>query len=151
MIDEWRTETYLAHCAGSDEPANAEAGPSNFVPQHTPHMVQPPTNPSGGLSETTADAEHNKQITEEDVAPVSDFYCSHVPRVTERMFSVGSPSPVQGQGGRSICRLDYMPRLSTSCATGRRSGRGSLIPQPTKGFWRVSADPVLSSGESWSN
>ena len=75
MIDEWRTETYLAHCADSDEPANAEVGPSSFVPQHTPYIAQPPTTPPGGSSETTADAEHAKKFTEE-MAPVSGFYCS---------------------------------------------------------------------------
>ena len=46
-------------------------------------MAPPAMHPSGGLSETTADAETNQTSTEEDVTPVSDFYCSKIPRVTE--------------------------------------------------------------------
>jgi hypothetical protein len=53
---------YLANCTGLDEPANAEAGPSNFVPQHTPYMAQPPTNTSGEPPEATANAANQKQL-----------------------------------------------------------------------------------------
>ena len=45
------------------------------------------------ISETTADAENTKPITEEDKVPVSYFYCSHIPRVVEWFFGVRwSPS-----------------------------------------------------------
>jgi len=62
---------------------NAEAGPSTLVPPPIPYMALPTTHPSRGISEATADAESNDTITEEDAAPVSDFYQSHIPHVTE--------------------------------------------------------------------
>ena len=69
--------------AHSNERTNAEAGPSNLA-------ALPPVNPSGGTSETSADAETNLTNTEENAAPVSNFYCSRVPRVSERVFGARS-------------------------------------------------------------
>jgi len=65
-----------------NEYANAEAGPSNLAPPLVSYAAPPTTYPSGGSSEATADAEE-QTVTEEDVAPVSNFYCSHIPHVTE--------------------------------------------------------------------
>ena len=84
----WPTEPYLTHYADSDEYSNIEAGPSNFVPLYIPYMARTFTNPSGGSSEATADAEHAIKFTEENAAPVSNFYCSHVPHVTESVFDL---------------------------------------------------------------
>jgi len=77
----WRFKPYDASRARPNEHGNAEAGPSNLVP--IPFVAQLTAHPSGGTSETTADAETNQTITEEDAAPVSNFYCSHVPHVIE--------------------------------------------------------------------
>ena len=59
--------------ARSNEHTNAEAGPSNLAPPFIPYVAPPPTNPTGGTSEATADAENNQTVTEEDAAPVSNF------------------------------------------------------------------------------
>ena len=83
MMQTWRFRPYEAPRARSSEHANAEAGPSNSAPPLAPYEAPSPTNPSGGISEAAADAEKNTQGTEEDVAPVSNFYCSHIPHVTE--------------------------------------------------------------------
>ena len=71
---------------------NAEAGPSSLVPPAVPFIDLPTPQPSGGISETTADAETTQKITEEDKVPVSDFYCSHIPHVTEWSFGVRHPN-----------------------------------------------------------
>lgn len=79
---------------------NAEVGPSTQppppVPYDTrpttqplppiPYDTRPTTQPTGGLSEATADAEQTKSFTEEDGTPVSECYCSPVPRVTDCLF-----------------------------------------------------------------
>ena len=68
-----RSEPYQSSRAQSIEHRNAEAS------QSTP----PPVQPTGKvIPETTADAETNKKNTEGD-KPVSEFYRSHVPRVTQ--------------------------------------------------------------------
>ena len=86
----------------SNEHTNAEAGPSNLAAPPIPNVAPPPANPSGGTSETTADAENNNPSSEEEVAPVSNFYCPHVPRVPERAFSVQPGVP--GAPGRCAQR-----------------------------------------------
>ena len=77
-----RFQPYGAPRARSDEHTNAEAGPSNLVPPLVPYVAPPPTNPSGGNTEVTADA-GNQKVTEENAAPVSNIYCSRIPRVTD--------------------------------------------------------------------
>jgi hypothetical protein len=57
------------------EHADAEEGPLTLIPS----VGQP----SGGISETVADATTNQTITEENKAPVSNFYRSRVPRVSD--------------------------------------------------------------------
>ena len=69
---------------------NAEAGPSAQLPSHGTWST---TQPTGGQSETTADAEQTKSTTEEDETPVSDFYYSPVPHVTDRLSGVRHPEP----------------------------------------------------------
>ena len=73
----------MVPCARSDEHRNAEAVSSTLVAPPTTYLAPPTANPSGGISEATADAEMNQTFTEEDAAPVSNFYCSHIPHVTE--------------------------------------------------------------------
>ena len=70
---------------------NAEAGPSTLVTPSVPYIDLTVPEPSGGISETTADAKTDAPVTEEDGVSVSNFYCSHIPRVTERSFSVSRP------------------------------------------------------------
>ena len=130
-IDMWQTEPYLTHYTDSDEYANTEAGPLYFVPLHTPYMAQPFTNPSGGSSEATADAETHQTFTEESVAPVSNFYCSHVPRVTESVFDVGRSGASHPQGSRSVRRLGVRS-FSSRYASGREIGSVSCVFQPVK-------------------
>ena len=62
---------------------NAEAGPSTQVVPPTPYVGPSMPQPSGGRSETTADAEEIQYTTEEEEVPVSVFYCSRIPRVAE--------------------------------------------------------------------
>ena len=62
---------------------NAEAGSSTLAPPPVPYVGLPTLQPSGGISETTADAEQPNQITEEDEVPVSNFYRSQILHVTE--------------------------------------------------------------------
>ena len=71
---------------------NAEAGPSTLMPPHFPYVGLPIPQPTGGISETTANAANNKKITEEKEAPVSNFYRSHLPRVTKWLFGVRRPN-----------------------------------------------------------
>lgn len=71
-----------------NEYRNAEAGPSTLIPPPVLYVDQPTLQPSGGLSETMADAETTQTIPEEDRIPVSDFYCSHIPRATDWLSGV---------------------------------------------------------------
>jgi len=83
MTQTRRYQPYEIPRARSNEYADAEAGPSNLAPPLVSYAAPPTTYPSGGSSEATADAEGDKTVTEEDVTPVSNFYCSHIPHVTE--------------------------------------------------------------------
>lgn len=83
LMSTWRFHPYGTPHARSNGYWNTEAGLSTVVAPPAPYLTPPTTNPSGGISEATADAETNKTITEEDQAPVSSFYCPHIPHVTE--------------------------------------------------------------------
>lgn len=72
---------------------NAAAVASTQVPQPVPCGTWPTKQPTGGSSGATAAAEQTNQITEEEESPVSDFYCSPVPRVTDCLFDVRHPGP----------------------------------------------------------
>jgi len=61
---------------------NAEAGPSTLVAPSVLYTGQPTTQPSGGISERRADAQTTYLTTEKLRAAVSNFYCSHISRVT---------------------------------------------------------------------
>ncbi|KAF9648629.1 hypothetical protein BDM02DRAFT_2210417 [Thelephora ganbajun] len=92
MTDSQRFTPYEKYGARLKTHGTVEAGPSTrmFLPIlcDTP----PTTQPTGGISETTADAEQAKTITE-DEAPVSNFYCSPIPRVTDCLLDVRHPKP----------------------------------------------------------
>ena len=77
-----RLQPYRMARTHPNERGNAEAGPSNLAAPFVPYVGPPTPQPSGGISETTADAEH-LAITEEEETTVSNFYCSHIPHVTE--------------------------------------------------------------------
>jgi hypothetical protein len=91
LISTGRFQPYGTSRARRNEHRNAEAGPSTLVPPPAPHVGPLTPQPSGGISETTADAERRNTNTEEDKAPVSDFYCSRIPRVSEGSSSVRRP------------------------------------------------------------
>ena len=82
-----RYQPYEVSRARSSEHENAEAGPSTL--EFIPYFGPPTSRPSGRTtSETTANAEQNQTISEEDKVTVSNFYCSHIPHVTEWSFGV---------------------------------------------------------------
>jgi len=83
MMQTRRYQPYETPRTFSNEYAYAEAGPSNLPLPLVPYTAPPATHPSGGISETTVDAENSQTITEEHATPVSGFYCSHIPHVTE--------------------------------------------------------------------
>jgi len=73
LISTARFQPYGMSHSRTNEYGYAEAGPSTMVPQSVPYVGLPTLQPSGGISETTADAESNQTNTEEDKAPVSIF------------------------------------------------------------------------------
>ena len=83
-----RFHPYEMSHARLNEHSNAEAGPSTLAPSLVPYSGQIIPQPSGGYSETTADAEKNETATEESEVPVSNFYCSRIPHVSELSFGV---------------------------------------------------------------
>ena len=122
---------------------NAEAGPSTLVPPAIPHVAPLTTNPAGGTSETTADAEQ-ASMAEGDVTTVSNFYCSSNPHVPECLFSVSRGSP-EGRGYHANGATATM-ETSPSCAFGRESGRISASFQAARWHWAVSTYPALRDG-----
>lgn len=97
----------------ADGHRNAEAGPSTLVVPPAPYTDPLTPQPAGGISKTMADAENTRSITEEHRTPASNFYWSHIPRVTGRSASdakadhgsplgrITTPCPYTGRGGRS--------------------------------------------------
>jgi len=83
---------------------NTQAGPSTQVPPPTPYDAASTAQPTGGHSETSADAEQNNQGTEEDETPVSDFYCSLIPHVTDFLLDLRRLEP-----GAPVARVHHAP------------------------------------------
>ena len=109
---------------------NTEAGPSNQASPPFPDGDWSTTQPSGGTSETTADAEQDKPITEDDETPVSNFYCSPVPRVIDRLFGVRHPRPSAPvvKGHHALTATD-LSRMCAGCGHGQKLSGGLGSPQ----------------------
>lgn len=73
VISTRRVQPYGKSRARADEHWNGEEGPSTPVPLRTPY-VGLKTSQSPGSPATTADADENQYSTEEDEAPVGNFY-----------------------------------------------------------------------------
>jgi hypothetical protein len=71
-----------SYCARALGNANMEAGPSTPILSRIPSVGPPIMQPPGGIPETTADAEKDQTHTEKDKTPVSHFYRSHTPHVS---------------------------------------------------------------------
>ena len=110
--------------AHSNEHTNAEASPSNLALPLTSYVATPPTNPPGGTSEASADAENIQTTTEENAVPVSNLYCSRFPHVVERVFSARRPGAAEAQGTCVHGSNGTRPTFG-GYAAGRKSGRGS--------------------------
>lgn len=83
MMQTRRFRPYETPRARSNEHANMEAGLSNIAPPPVQYVAPLPTSLSGETTEATANAETIQPITDENAAPVSNFYCSHIPHATE--------------------------------------------------------------------
>ena len=109
--------------AGQFQPYGiAEVGPPILLPSPIPYVGHQTQQPSGGtISETTADAKILQTIIEEDKVPVSNFYCSHIPRVIEwssgvRRLSERLSAPVfEDHLAPTVSRWRRIP---PSCSTG---------------------------------
>ncbi|KAF9646525.1 hypothetical protein BDM02DRAFT_3000293 [Thelephora ganbajun] len=97
------------------------------MPPPGPYVGEPTSQPSGGISETTADAATTQPTTEEGQVPVSNFYCPHILRVTEWSFGVRRPSGPDTPAVRDCPASTASQDRSTprSCATGYRGKRTS--------------------------
>jgi len=128
MMSGRQFQPYGTPSARPNEHTDAEA---TLMPPLIPYPALPTAGPSGGLPETTADAETDQTGTDEDTATVSNFYCSHIHHVTERSFGVRRldepevrENHVSGVSGRT--------RMPAGCAPGQKSGRASLGSQATE-------------------
>jgi len=102
-----------------------EAGTSTQMPPSTLYGPPQITQPTGGIPEMTADAEQNSTTTEEEESPVSDFYCSRIPRVTDRLFGVRHPKP-------ETPTVSGPRRISASCEHGRKHTGVRETPKPQR-------------------
>ena len=142
-----QTEWYQPYGVSRTRPGwyrNAEAGPSTLVAPPIPYIGQPATQPSGGISETTANAKTTKIVTEKHRVSVSNFYCSHISRVTKWLFSVRHSS---GLGFRAVKGSHAPPvstaeRLAIACATGYGTGGATAQPPRSIRLWPVSKPPI---------
>jgi len=115
-----RFTPYGTHHAHASFYGNAGAGLLTQLPPPIPYDIQSIAQPAGGISETTADAEHNQPFTEEE-APVSDFYCSPIPRVTDCLLDVRHPGPgAPAAKGRAAPIAGGTRRMYASCGHGRK-------------------------------
>ena len=131
-----RLQPYGTSRAQRTEHQNAKAGPSTLARRRVPYINLPVPQPTGGtIPETTADAELNNNGTEEQEAPVSNFYRSRAPRVTDCSFGVRPPTQPGDPTARAhIVHLARTHRVSTwSSAISSRGGRATRpFPQLRK-------------------
>ena len=133
LIPTMRFQPYETSRAHVNEHRNAEAGSSTLAPPFVPYVGLPTPQPSGGISEMPADAGINNTTIEEDKVPVSNFYCSRIPHMTESLSGVRPP---RGQGALAVkddlARTAYGRReLLTSCAPGGSNKRASQHLRPS--------------------
>jgi len=74
----------------------AEVGQSTQVPPPIPYNTWSTIQPTGGIPETTANAEQHQPNTEEEESAVGDFYCSPIPHVVDCLFDVRRLRPAIG-------------------------------------------------------
>ena len=74
-------------------PIQSANPPTTFVLPPIRSLGLPTMQPSGGAPETSADAEYDLLSSEEEEAPVSSFYHSHIPHAPDRSSGVRSKTP----------------------------------------------------------
>ena len=92
LLQSERFKPYGEVRAHTVEHVNAETGPSTLVPLQDPRVGTQTLLPSGGLSESAADAATTQTFTEDNEAAVSNCYRSRILRVTDWSFGVRSTS-----------------------------------------------------------
>ena len=125
-----RFQPYETYHARSNDHRNAEAGPSTLAPPSVSYPAPPATYPSGGSPEAAADAEKTHQITEDDTAPVSNFYCSHIPHVTGGSFRRQTTKRPRGTGKPRNWRIQHQKDARKLCLWAQ--GWKSLRKLPTQ-------------------
>ena len=88
-----RSHPYGVHHAHQNGQWNAEGGPSTPVTPPALYVAPAKSQPPGGISEITADAENEVPTAEEGETPVSVMYCSQIPHVSERSSSTSGGRP----------------------------------------------------------
>ena len=135
MVDSRRFKLYGVYYANSTIYENTEAGPPSQLPPQVLYDTRRTIRPTGGMPETTADAEH-QPLTEEEEAPVSDFYCSPVPRVNDCSSDIRNPRPdAPAAKGYHAPIASGIKKIFSSCEYGRRryqeSSGSSRLSQAT--------------------
>ena len=147
MTDRRRYMPYDTYHDRTGMHGNTEAGPSNQASPPFPDGGWPTTQPTGGTSETTADAEQTKKNTEDDETSVSNFYCSPVPHVTDRLFGVRHPGPgAPVAKGHHALTATEIPRMCANCGHGGKLSGGLGSPQATWTRLLVSTNKILRNG-----
>ena len=142
--DRWRFTPYETYHSRPTMHENAEAGPSTQPPPPVPYDMRPTTQPTGGSSEATADAEQTESFTEEDGAPVSDCYCSPVPHVTDCLFGDRHlEASFHVAKGWYAPTVNGIARTYSCCGHGPKLCEGLGCSQATKTRLLVSTYPIL--------
>jgi len=125
---------------------NPEAGPSNKASPPFPDGDWQTAQPTGGTPETTADAEQNQTTTEDDEIPVSNFYCSPVPHVTDRLFDVRHPEPgAPVAKGHHALTASEIAGTCANCRYGRKLSGGLGSSQAIGTPLLVSINQILQN------
>lgn len=109
MMSNLRFRPYASPSPRLIKHINVEVEPSTQAPPLAPSDTHSP----GGTSETTAD-ESNSASAEEEEVPVSSFFCSHVPRLTEIVSHQAIKRP-RGTGEPRIWRIEYQKKTRRLC------------------------------------
>ena len=133
LIPTRQFQPYGTSYARVNKHRNAEAGPSTLLPPLVPYVDLPTPQHSGGIPETTADADTNKAIAEEDKTTVSNVYHAHIPHAIE--WSCGARLP-SGLGALvvkdDLAHSTYRCRkMEASCVPWCSGTRDSKEPRPS--------------------